>query len=153
MRKKRFEPGGSEKYREVNNDIKGCMKKAKENWIGEQCSEFEENLRKNNSKRAYQFVKDLITVKQGKATTVQDCSGKCPTEKREILNRWTGYCTELHNYKANGDPSALDCPQTGTEGDHPILRKEGCSTNIEERKVGWSGQHASKPGPNKVERM
>ena len=33
------------------------MKKAKENWIGEQCSEIEENLRKNNSKRAYQLVK------------------------------------------------------------------------------------------------
>ena len=81
MRKKRFEPGGSEKYREVNNDIKGCMKKAKENWIGEQCSEFEENLRKNNSKRAYQFVKDLTTVKQGKATTVQDRSGKCLIEE------------------------------------------------------------------------
>ena len=48
------------------------MKKAKENWIGEQCSEIEENLRKSNSKRAYQFVKDLTTLKQGKATTVQD---------------------------------------------------------------------------------
>ena len=28
------------------------MKKAKKNWIGEACSETEENLRKNNSKRA-----------------------------------------------------------------------------------------------------
>ena len=63
MRKKRFEPEGSEKYTEVNNNIKMCMKKAKENWIGEQCSEIEENLRKNNSKRAYQLVKDLTTVK------------------------------------------------------------------------------------------
>ena len=52
------------------------MKKAKENCIGEQCSETEENLRKNNSKRAYQLVKDLTTVKQGKAVTVQDCSEK-----------------------------------------------------------------------------
>ena len=59
LRKKRFEPEGSEKYKEVNNNIKRCMKKAKENWIGEQCSETEENLRKNNSKRAYQLVKDL----------------------------------------------------------------------------------------------
>ena len=56
------------------------MKKAKENWI-EQCSEIEENLMKNNSKRAYQLVKDLTTVKQGKATTVQDRSGKCLTEE------------------------------------------------------------------------
>ena len=75
LRKKRFEPEGSEKYKEVNN-IKRCTKKAKENWIGEQCNEIEKNLRKNNSKRAYQLVKDLTTVKQGKATTVQDRSGK-----------------------------------------------------------------------------
>ena len=35
------------------------MKKAKENLIGEQYSETEENLRKNNSKRAHQLVKDF----------------------------------------------------------------------------------------------
>ena len=62
------------------------MKEAKENWIGEQCNETEENLRKNNSKRAYQLVKDFTTVKQRKAITVQDRSGKCFTEERQILN-------------------------------------------------------------------
>ena len=74
LRKKPFEPEGSQKYREVNNNIKRCMKKSKENWIGEQWSEIKENLRKNNSKRAYQLVKDLTTVKQGKA--VQNRSRK-----------------------------------------------------------------------------
>ena len=99
------------------------MKKAKENWIGKHCSEIEENLRKNNSKRAYQLVKDLTTVKQGKATTVQDRSGKCLTGERQILNRCTEYCSDLYNYKANGDPSVLNCPQTDTEDDHRILRR------------------------------
>ena len=51
-------PEGSEKHKEVNNNNKRCMKKAKEDWIGEQCSKTEENLRKNNSERAYQLVKD-----------------------------------------------------------------------------------------------
>ena len=37
LRKKRLEPEGSEKYKAVNNNIKRCMKKAKENWIGEHC--------------------------------------------------------------------------------------------------------------------
>ena len=83
LKKKRFEPEGSEKCKEMNNNIKRCMKKAKENWIEEQCSEIEENLRKNNSKRAYHLVKDLTIVKQGKATTVQDRSGKCLTEERK----------------------------------------------------------------------
>ena len=89
MRKKIFEPEASEKYNKMNNNIKRCMKKARENWIGEQCSEIEENMKKINSKRAYQLVKDLTIVKQGKATTIQDRSGKCLTEEREILNRWT----------------------------------------------------------------
>ena len=123
LRKKRSEPEGSEKYKKVNNNKKRCTKKAKENWTGEQCSAIEENLRKNNSKTAYQLVKDFTTVQQGKATTVQDRSGKCLTEEREILNRWTEYCTALYNYKANGDPSVLDCPQTDTEDDHTILCK------------------------------
>ena len=69
-------------------------------------------------------MKDLTTVKQEKATTVQDRSGKCLTEERDILNRWTEYCTELYIHKADGDPSVLDCPQTDTEDDHPNLRKE-----------------------------
>ena len=69
-------------------------------------------------------MKDLTTVKQGKVTTVQDRSGKCLTEERQILNRWTEYCSELYNYKANGDPSVLDCPKTDTEDDHPVLRRE-----------------------------
>ena len=69
-------------------------------------------------------MKDFTTVKQGKVTTVQDRSGKCLTEEREILNRWTESCSELYNHKANGDPSVLKCSQTDTEDDHPILRKE-----------------------------
>ena len=42
LKKKRLEPKGSEKYREVNNKIRRYMKKANENWIGEQCNEIEE---------------------------------------------------------------------------------------------------------------
>ena len=100
VRKKRFEPEGSEKYKEVNNYIQRCMEKARENLVGEQCSEVEDNLRKNNSKRAYQLMKDLTTVKQGKATTVQDRSGRCLTEGQQTLNRWTEYCSEQYNQRS-----------------------------------------------------
>ena len=30
----------------------------------------------------------------------------------------------MYNHKANGDPSVLNCPQTDTEVDHPILHRE-----------------------------
>ena len=86
--------------------------------------EIEENLRKNKSNRAYQLVKDFTTMKQGKATTIQDRLGKCLTDEQDILNRWIECCFELYNHKASGYPSVLNCPQTDTEDDHPIVRKE-----------------------------
>ena len=51
------------------------MKKAKENWIGEKCNETDENLRKNNSKRAYQLVKDLTTVNEEVCAKIQQAIG------------------------------------------------------------------------------
>ena len=68
--------------------------------------------------------KNLTTVNQAKATTIQDRSGKCLLEEREIVNRWIEYCSELYNHVENGDPSVLNCPQTDTEDDHPSLRKD-----------------------------
>ena len=44
LRKKRLEPEGSEKYKQVNNNIQMCMKKAKEDLAGEQCSEQQEGI-------------------------------------------------------------------------------------------------------------
>ena len=100
------------------------MKMAKETWIQGQCQEVEACLRKNNSKKAYQLVKDLTTRKQDKSTTVQDKSGKCLTEENEILNRWTEYCSDFNNYETDRDPIVLDCPQILDEEHHSILREE-----------------------------
>ena len=69
-------------------------------------------------------MKDLTIVKHRKVTTVKDCTGKCLTEEQEILNRWIEYCSEVYNHKANGDLFVLNCPQTDTEDDHLILRRE-----------------------------
>ena len=36
----------------------------------------------------------------GQLSTIQDKSGKCLTEEKEILSRWTEYCSELYNYES-----------------------------------------------------
>ena len=94
------------------------MKMAKETWIQGQCQEVEACLRKNNSKKAYQLVKNLTTEKQGKSTTIQDKSGKYLTEENEILNRWTEYCSDLYNYETDGEPLVPDCPHRADEEHH-----------------------------------
>ena len=75
--KKRYEAEGAKEYREANRRIQKAVKKAKEDWIGAQCEEIE----------TYQLVKDLTPEKQFRSSTIQDKSGKCLTEEKEILNR------------------------------------------------------------------
>ena len=76
-KKTRGEPEGAKDYRVIKRKIRTELKMAKETWIQGRCQEVEACLRKNNSKKEYQLVKDLTTEKQGKSTTIQDKSGKC----------------------------------------------------------------------------
>ena len=124
LKKKRYEAEGAKEYKEANRRIQKAVKKAKEDWIGAQCEEIETCLNKNNSKRGYQLVKDLTSEKQGRSSTIQDKSGKCLTEEKEILSRCTEYYSDLYNYESCGDNAVLDCSQPPEEDLQPILREE-----------------------------
>ena len=114
-REQQYEAEAAKEYREANRRIQKAVKKAKEDWIGAQCKEIETCLNKNNSKRAYQLVKNLTSEKQGRSSTIQDQSGKCLTEEKEIFSRWTKYCSELYNQESCGDKAVLDCNQPTEE--------------------------------------
>ena len=123
LKKKQHEAEGAEEYRDANKRIQKTVKKAKEDWIGAQCEEIETCQNKNNSKRAYQLMKNLPSEKQDRSSTIQDKSGKCLIEEKEIHSRWTEYCPELYNYESCGDNAVLDCSQAPEEDLQPILRE------------------------------
>ena len=112
------------------------MKKAKENWIGEQRQNIDDCL-KNNSKNAYKLVQDLTGTKQERTTTIQDKGETCLTGNEDILKRWTEYCSELYNYRATGDPEVLNVPPATNNPNHPILREE-VETAVKSLKMGKS---------------
>ena len=114
MKKKRFKAEGAKEYRKANMRIQKAVKKAKEDWIGAQCEEIKLCLNKNSSKRAYQLVKDLTSEKQGSFSPIQDKSGKCRTEEKEILSS----CESCE------DNTVLDCSQPPEEDLQSILREE-----------------------------
>ena len=124
MKKKQYKAEGAKEYMEAKRRIQKAEKKAKEDWISDQCEETETCLSKNNSKKAYQLVKDLASEKQNKSSTIQGKIGKCLTEEQEILSRLTEYCSELYNYESCGDNAVMDCNQPLEEDLQPIFRKE-----------------------------
>lgn len=137
LKPKKSETEGARQYREINQQIKKGMIKAKKTWIEEQCQDIEGNLKKNNSKKAYQLVKDLTSIKQGRTNTIQNKEGKCLTEEQDISKRWTEYCSELYTQKATGDPEVLNVPPPSNNDNHPILRDE-VETAIKSLKKGKS---------------
>ena len=84
LKKRRCEAEGTKVYREADERIQRAVKKAKEDCIGFPCEEIETCQNKNNSKRAYQLVKDLTSEKHGRSTLIQGKSGKCLTKNRRF---------------------------------------------------------------------
>ena len=95
LKKKQYEAEGAKEYREANRTIQKAVKKAKEDWIGAQCEEIETCLNKNNSKRAYQLVKDLTSEKQGRSSAIQTSLGNALLKKKR--------------FSADGQNSAQNC--------------------------------------------
>ena len=124
LKKDKNTENGAQEYRLVNKMIRKKMKRAKEEWIEAQCTEIEDNLNRNNSRRAYQIVKELTQQRQAKVSTIHDKDGNCLIEEEEILKRWTEYCSELYNQPTLGDPNILIGPESSNEDDFPILRSE-----------------------------
>ena len=114
---------GAHKYRQADKQVKMRMLNANEDWISDQCNDIEQNLEANNAK-AYQVVKGLTSSKQGRLNTILDKNGKCLTESKNILNRWTQYTADLYSYRTTGDIKKLNTSLTTGIDNFPVLREE-----------------------------
>ena len=114
---------GAHKYRQADKQVKMRMLKAKEDWISDQCNNIEQNLEANNAK-VYQVVKGLTSNKQGRLNTILDKNGKCLTESKDILNRWTEYTAGLYLYHAAGNIKKLNTSLTTDTDNFPVLEEE-----------------------------
>ena len=124
LKNKKGDTDGRERYKRVNTEIRNIMKKAKEKCIKKQCVSIENDLKNNNTKRAYQTVKELTNTKQRRVSVIQDNTGKRLTEEHDVLTRFTVYCSDLYNHESNGDTTILNGPYDTNDDKFPILREE-----------------------------
>ncbi|GFN74782.1 endonuclease-reverse transcriptase [Plakobranchus ocellatus] len=125
LKKRKKESEGSKQYRETNVKVKRSIKEATEKWIEDQCEDIENSLKHNNTNKAYKIVKELTDTKEARATTIESKEGKCLTKEKEILERWTEYCSALYTHVATGkDPNVLNVPPSSSNARHSILRTE-----------------------------
>ena len=79
LKNKKGSTEGAAMYRLINKEIKKGTREAKEKWIGDKCKEIEDNLKRNNNKRAYHVVNELTNERKTITNVIKDKSGKCLT--------------------------------------------------------------------------
>ena len=73
----------------INTQIKIEMRKLKENWTNQKCTDIGNCLIRNNTKKIYQIVNDLTKQKEKIAVNINVKDGKCFTDKSDVMKRWT----------------------------------------------------------------
>lgn len=99
LKAKRFIDSDKEKeYRNANIKVRKEIKKAKEEFLEQKCQEIQQGFEENNSKKAFDTIKQLNRKKSTKQPGIEDANGNLLTENSKIQERWTQYVKELYNY-------------------------------------------------------
>lgn len=103
---------GKRKYRELNNKLRRCTDRAREDWFKGQCEEMEDLDRQGKYGLVYDRVKSLTRkFKQGPPQqAIESADGVLLQEKEEVIGRWTEYIGTLYG-KDEREPAATieDC--------------------------------------------
>ena len=92
---------GEERYREAQRVIQRKAPKDKARWLEEQCASVEEELKRINSRKAYQLIKTLRKNFQPKFRSIKDAEHRILTNLKDILRRWRGYEENLYHDENN----------------------------------------------------
>jgi len=112
-RRRKIGPHELTEYRTANRKTRNALNEAKNKWIMRQSNEIEENLSRNNTKKAYEVVKKLCgaqkdEIKKKQTGIIEDKDGNLLTKSDDILKRWKDYCEELFNYDIQKNNQVLE---------------------------------------------
>ena len=90
-----------ERYREAQRAIQCEARRDKARWLKEQCTSVEEGLKRNNPRKAYQFIKTLGKNCQPKLRNIKTAKHRVLTDLKDILRRWSDYAEDLYHGENN----------------------------------------------------
>lgn len=129
-----------QKYREINRDIQRKVRRAKEQWMNEQCEEIELLERKNDHFAVHRKIKE-VTGRNKKHTmyTLFDDNSKIIMDVEDLKTHWKTYIEQLFK---SAEPRQFEVTRD-LESSPKILKQEVLKA-IKNSKSGRS------PGPDQI---
>ena len=81
---------GTDKYKEIDNEIRHKCKEAKEDWLNGKCKEIEDLEKEHKSKEMHSKVKEMTNKGKSKSgsSCICDKNGKMLFDEEDVTNRW-----------------------------------------------------------------
>lgn len=83
-------------YKKIKNQITELCRKAKDEWLKNNCEEIQYCLMKNSIDKAYNKVKSLQYSPRTRSNIVKDKEGRTLFENEKVAERWKEYMEELY---------------------------------------------------------
>ena len=74
-------------YQQANTEVRKGMRKAKEQWVYDQCLDIDIGMANGNLKNAFNTLKLLTKNNQTKSTAIEDKHGELITNQNEVKER------------------------------------------------------------------
>src|SRR6218665_2317901 len=112
------------RYNKLTREIKKTAKQCKEQWLEGKCQEAEDSVKKQDTKRLYQMVKEICGTK---TAAIKDKDGKLLESRTDIKNRWKEYFEKLYNKTNPVDKTILQemppCNRQEQEMMHTLCKR------------------------------
>ena len=92
--------GGRRNYTQLNAEFQRIERRAKKDFLSEQCKEIKENNRTGKTRDLFHKNRDTKGTFHAKMGTIKDRNGMHITEVEDIKKRWQE-CTELYKKDLN----------------------------------------------------
>ena len=118
--RKKYKNNNHIEYQRLNKEIANDYRKAKEQWITDQCQEIEKLEKQHKTTEMHQKIKNFTNKKntEEQASGITDKDGKLLFEQEDISMRWVEYIPNLH------DDNRDDMPTFPITRGENILKKE-----------------------------
>ena len=87
----------STEYNDLKREVQNALRKDKQEWLEEKCTEVEKMNRRHNTSGVYKTIKEITGKRGMRQMGIKDKDGKILTDGEQVLNRWKTHTENMYS--------------------------------------------------------
>jgi len=120
----------SAEYNDLKREVQNALRKDKQEWLEEKCTEVEEMNRKHNTSGVYKTIKEITGKRGMRQMDIKNKYGKILTDGEQVLKRWKTHTENMYSQPEDQSDRRI-FPHRRTEDEPtPLVEKVREATKI-----------------------